>query len=140
MQGTTRLQVYQLALVVLHALVVLSILGLALVGQAPEEVAGWLIQPAAGQAGRRRTVWLCVWRVRWPGRQVAALGQYLAVSWPPVLLRSLAVWGLWAWSGEGGPAWVRLAPWVLWLWRNYSGCWRRLGDHERWHIGRSGQG
>jgi len=84
MQGTPRLRVYQLVRGVLHALVVLSVLGLALVGQVPEAAAGWLIQPAAGQAGRRRTVWLYVWRVRWPGRQVAALGQYLVVSWPPV--------------------------------------------------------
>jgi len=117
MQSTTRLRVYQLDLVVLHALVVLSILGLALVGQMPAEAAGWLIRPVAagGQAGRRPTAWLCVWRPRWPGSQSAALGQYLAVSWPPVLLRSLAVWAL---SGGWGPAWLRLVPWVLWLWQS----------------------
>jgi len=64
MQCTTRLRVYQLGLVMLHALVVLSILGLALVGQMPTEAAGWLIRPVAagGQAGRRPTAWLCVWR------------------------------------------------------------------------------
>mgnify|MGYP000577480194 CR=1 FL=1 len=45
MQGTTRSRVYQLALVVLHGLVVLSILGLALLGQMPGETAGWLVPP-----------------------------------------------------------------------------------------------
>ena len=46
MQGTTRSRVYQPVLVVLHGLVVLSVLGLALLGQMPGEVAGWLVQPA----------------------------------------------------------------------------------------------
>lgn len=138
MQGITRLPVYQLALVVLYALVVLSVVGLALVGQVPEAAAGWLIRPAAGQVGRRRTVWRCVWRVRWPGSQVAALGQYLAVSWPPVLLRSLAVWGLWAWSGEWGPAWVRLAPWVLWLWQGVGVGWPGLRRQAVWMWGARG--
>ena len=52
MQGTTRSRVYQLALVVLHGLVVLSVLGLALLGQIPGEAAGWLVQPGgAGHSG-----------------------------------------------------------------------------------------
>ena len=55
MQGTTRRRVDQSWLVVLHALAVLCLLGLALLGQAPAEVAGWLLPPAlpvpAGQSG-----------------------------------------------------------------------------------------
>jgi transposase-like protein len=137
MQGTTRSRVYQLALVVLHALVVLSILGLALLGQLPEEAAGWLIQPAApgGAAGRRRTSWVRGWRPGWPGSQWAALGHYLAASWPPVLLRSLVVWGLWAWSGGWGPAWLRLVPWGLWLWRGVGVGWPGLRQQAAWVWG-----
>jgi len=135
MQGTTSWRVYQLVRGVLHALVVLSVIGLALVGQLPEEAAGWLIRPAAGQGGRRCPVGLCVWRVRWPGGRVAALGHYLAVSWPPVLWRSLAIWGLWAWSGGWGPAWLRLTPWVLWLWQGVGVGWPSLG---RWGVWRRG--
>jgi len=138
MQGSPRLRVYQLALIVLHALVVLSILGLALVGQLPEAAAGWLIQPAARVTrGRRRhpVFWLCVQRGRWPGSQWAALGHYLTVSWPPVLLRSLAVWGLWAWSGGRGPAWLRLVPWGLWLWRGVGVGWPGLRQQAAWGWG-----
>ena len=115
MQGTTRLRVYQLALVVLHALVVLSVLGLALLGQMPGEAAGWLVQPVAPSAGvrLRQPPWVRYRRSGWSGSQWAALGQYLAGSWPSVLLRSLAVWGLWALSGGWGPAWLRLLPWGL---------------------------
>jgi hypothetical protein len=53
MQGTTRSRVYQPALVVLHGLVVLSVLGLALLGQMPGEAAGWLVQPAVPGGGVR---------------------------------------------------------------------------------------
>ena len=53
MQGTTRSRVYQLALVVLYGLVVLSVLGLALLGQMPGEAAGWLVPPAVPGAGVR---------------------------------------------------------------------------------------
>jgi len=133
MQGTTRLQVYQLARVVLHALVVLSVLGLALLGQMPAEAAGWLIQPAAGgPAARQRTAGVRVRRPGWPRKQLAVLGRYLAASWPPVLLRSLLVWGLWVWSGGWGPAWLRLVPWGWWLWRGLGVGWPRLPGQMLW--------
>jgi transposase-like protein len=133
MQGTTRWQVYQLALVVLHALVVLSVVSLALVGQMPEAAAGWLIQPAVpGVSGVRRRAWVQ------RASQLAALGQYLLVSWPPVLLRSLAVWGLWALSGGWGPAWLRLVPWVLWLWQGVGVGWPGLRRQAVWVWGAQG--
>ena len=80
MQGTTRRRVDQPWLVVLHALAVLSLLGLALLGQVPAEVAGWLVLPAvaAGRVRGRAARWGCAqWR---------ALGDYLLQSWRPVLL------------------------------------------------------
>ena len=114
-------RVYQPALVVLHGLVVLSVLGLALLGQMPGEAAGWLVQPAVPGGGVRLRP---PPRVRCPAAGVvshlAALGRYLAESWPPVLLRSLLLWGLWAGSGSWGPAWLRLVPWGLWLWRGWG--------------------
>ena len=128
MQGTTRQWVYQPAWVLLHGLAVVSLIGLALLGQTPGEVAGWWMPPAGqvradGQGGRRSCG---VWRRRSAGRwgaHLAAMGRYLAASWPPVLLRSLALWGLWEWSGRWGPAWLRLAPWGLWLWQGMAVGW-----------------
>jgi hypothetical protein len=112
MQGTTRCQGAQAWLGVLSTLAGISFLGLALLGQVPVEVAGW--QEAVAVA----PVWVWVGRARptaagcgWAHWRV--LQDYLLHSWPPVLLRSLAVWGLWAVSGGWGPAWLRLAPWVL---------------------------
>ena len=87
----------------LHGLAVLSLLGLALLGQVPGEVAGWLVLPAVrGAAGRPRAAAGCGRGGRWWACALAALGGYLAQSWPPVLLRSLLLWGLWAWSGRLG--------------------------------------
>jgi hypothetical protein len=134
------LRVYQLTLGVLHMLVVLSVLGLALVGQLPAEAAGWLIQPASfgGQAGWPRASGVRVRRPGWPCSEPAALRHYLAESWPPVLLRSLLVWGLWAWSGEWGPAGLRLVPWVLWLWRGIGVGWPGLRQQAVWVWGTQG--
>ena len=131
MQGTTRRRVDQPWLVVLHALAVLSLLGLALLGQVPAEVAGWLVPPvvAAGRVrpGRLRGSQAGCWCAHW-----RALSDYLLQSWRPVLLRGLLLWGLWAWSGGWGPAWLRLVPWVLWLWRGLGMGWPRLRQQAVW--------
>lgn len=142
MQGTTNCRIDQSWLVVLHALAVLSLLGLALLGQAPAEVAGWLVTPT-GAAGWSRS------RPRRggyasAGRQAAgkagwrALGDYLLRSWRPVLLRSVLLWGLWAWSGGWGPVWVCLAPWGLWLWRCAGIGWPGLQHQRVWVWGDQG--
>jgi len=142
MQGTTNCRIDQSWLVVLHALAVLSLLGLALLGQAPAEVAGWLVTPAAA-VGRARSRPLR-WRHVVPGRRAAskaswwALGQYLQRSWRPVLLRSLLLWGLWAWSGRWGPVWVCLTPGVLWLWRGAGVGWPSLRQQALWAWGEQG--
>jgi transposase-like protein len=133
MQGTTRSRVYQPALVMLYGLVVLSVLGLALLGQMPREAAGWLVQPAVPGAGvrLRQPPWVRYRRPGWSSH-LAALGQYLAASWSPVLLRSLLLWGLWAWSGQLGWSWLRLVPWALWLWRGVGVGWPRLRQQAVW--------
>ncbi len=70
---------------------VFSLLGLAVPGKVPGEIGGWLLRP------------------------LEAMVRYLAQSWRPVLVRSLVLRGLWAWSERWGPAWLRLVPWALWL-------------------------
>ena len=74
MQGTTRKRVDQPWLVVLHALAVSNLLGLALLGQVPAEVAGWLVLPAR-TAGRVRGS-----AARWGYAHWRALGDYLAAE------------------------------------------------------------
>jgi hypothetical protein len=88
MQGSTRRRVDQPWLVVLHALAVLSLLGLALLGQVPAEVAGWLVPPAVA-AGRVRPGRLRGSQAGCGCAHGRALSEYLLQSWRPVLLRGL---------------------------------------------------
>ncbi len=130
MQGTTRRWLDQSWWLGLHALAVVSLLGLALLGQLPGEIGGWVLRPAAlGVAGPVRQAARCgaCGGVRWQ-----ALGCYLLQSWRPVALHSLLLWGLWEGSGRWGPAWLRLVPWVLWLWRGLAVGWPGLQRQALW--------
>lgn len=132
MQGTIGRRIAQPWWLGLHVLAAVSLLGLALLGQVPAEVAGWLPRPlTAGrpERGRRRTVQGGCWCTGW-----RALGDYLGQSWRPVLVRSLLLWGLWAWCGGWGPAWLRLLPWVLWLWQGLGAGWPRLRQCALWQM------
>jgi hypothetical protein len=130
MQGTTRQMVEQLA-GAMFGLAILSLLGLALVGQMPDGAAGWLLQPgvAAGmaRAERCRGGQGCDWGVR-----LRAMGRYLGEQWQAALLRSLILTGLWVWSGGWGPAWLRLVPWGLWIWRGLGVGWPQWRARGLW--------
>jgi hypothetical protein len=143
MQGTTRFWGEQPAWGLVHALAVLSLIGLALLGQTPGEVAGWWASPAQtvglvrGLPAFRGTS-----SVRWRshdaerGEQpLAAIERYLLASWPPVLLRSLGLWGLWAAGGCRGPGWLGLVPWVGWLWQAGAVGWPRWRQRGVWRGG-----
>jgi hypothetical protein len=118
MQGTTGRRKDQLVSLALHGMVVLSVLGLALLGQVPVEAAGWVIRPAVyaerweRRVERRSGHWrrsLLAWS--------RAVKCYLVQSWQPVLLRGLLLW--WLWTGWG----VRAGVWV--------------GNHAQMHRGSS---
>jgi transposase-like protein len=133
MQGTTGRRKEQLVSLALHGLVVLSVLGLALLGQAPAEAAGWIIKP---------TVYAERWERKeqrgsgnWPRSLLAwlnAVGSYLVQSWQPVLLRSVLLWALWAGSGVRAGGWVGLVPWLSWVWRGLAVGWPGLRRSVVW--------
>lgn len=115
MQGTTRRWVDQPGWLGLHALVVVSLLGLALLGQLPGEIGGWVLRPAApgvtaagGPGMRPRACGRGCWQ---------ALACHLVQSGQPLALRCLLWWGRWEWSGRWGPGWLRVVPWACWLWQ-----------------------
>ena len=133
MQGTTGRRKDQLVLLALHGLVVLSVLGLALLGQMPVEAAGWVIRPTVywerwkGAVERRSSTWLRP-LLAW----LSAVGSYLVQSWQPVLLRSLLLWALWAESGVRAGVWVGLVPGLLWVWRGLAVGWPGLRRSAVW--------
>jgi hypothetical protein len=129
MQGTTRRWVDQLSWA-LYGVAVVSLIGLALLGQLPETAAGWLFPPVVW-AGRGRAE---VRSTRYAERDAAlrAVGWRLLESWRPMLLRSVVLWGLWATSGGWGPAELRWLPWLLWLWRGLAAGWPGLAQGRLW--------
>ncbi len=96
MQGTTRRRIAQPWRLRLHALAVFSLLGPAVLGQVPGEIGGWPLRPLA--VGHLRQVQGRCWR-----GPLGAMVRYLAQSWRPVLVRSLVLWRLWAWSEPSAP-------------------------------------
>lgn len=138
MQGTIKRRIYQVALMLVYGWAVLSVIGLALVGQTPEEVAGWSVDCmtwSVGQRVQRRRLrrHVChnkaweAWR-RWRrwGRW-AGLTSYMMRSWQFVFFRCTI---LWVWRGGGGFGW--LAPLIWWLWECIGIGWPRFGQQDIW--------
>jgi len=132
MQGNIKLGKAQLLVGVLwHGLVLVSIIALALMGQVVPEQAGWVLGGVGSQVAGRRLGWARGGRVG-ASREQAGRWLPLVRSGQIALLRSLLLWGLWHWSGQVGPAWLRLWPWVLWWWRGVGVYWPGLRRQRGW--------
>lgn len=134
MQYTTKRSIVHLAQVRLHALVVLSILVLALTGRMPDSQAGWITCPPQVVMVAPRG-----WPRRWhrhAGRECArhrtACWRHVGHTWQIPLARSVLLWVLWHLSGQRGPAWVSLMPWGLWLWQSAGLVWPWLRRQPEW--------
>ena len=104
MHCSTKLPIVQLARVRLYALVVLSILVLALMGDMPDGEAGWIICPpqvVVGPASRR-----CRLRGHLGRDRVSGGGDrwlHPLHTWHIPLMRSLLLWASWHLRGQVGP-------------------------------------
>jgi transposase-like protein len=135
MQFTTKLPIDQLARVRMHALVVFSIVVLAVVRHMPDSQAGWVICPpqvvmmaAKGRRGQSD-------HLGCGGIDHGAAWQlYVSRTWHIPLLRSLLLWSLWQVSGPAGPGWLRLMPWVQWLWHGGGVLWPWLRHQPEWQV------
>ena len=136
MKYSTRSLVVQVAPLRLHALVVFTLLLLALLGQMPECSAGWLTCPPQAiplrQEGRYR---------RRPAGSSCCYHRCLPVDWRRLcqrgqlpLWRSLLLWGLTWRQGRPGALWPATVPWLLWLWQEASAFWPGLAYQPEWRI------
>ena len=136
MDYNTKQTIKQLLRVRLQLLVVISCVGLALLGQVPESSGGWLAcrppvvslrqvkREGTGRKGaRRRKRWGCAggWGRLRPGWRVAAG-------------RSLGLGLLWLGSGQAG--WVGLIglPGLVWLWQQSRWVWPELERQPEWRL------
>jgi len=136
MNYSTKQTIKQLLVVRLQLVVVLSCVGLALVGQMPDSSGGWLACPAVvvslrrvrgGGKGTKRTrptssCGCCGGGSGWgPGWRVAA-GRSLM----------LGLW--WLASGQPGSGWLIGLPWLIWLWQHSRWVWPGLGWPAEWRL------
>jgi transposase-like protein len=135
MQCTTKLPIVQLARVRLHALVVFSILVLALMGRMPDSQGGWITCPPQVVRLAPRGWRQCSHLGRGKVDHGVVCWLHLFCNWPIPLLRSLLLWGLWHLSGRQGPVWVSLVPWGLWLWQRVGVLWPWLRHQPEWQGG-----
>ena len=131
MQCSIKRRIVQLAEVRLQALVVLSLLVLAMVGRVPDSEGGWITCPPqaviVAPARRRRG------RKERPGqRHDASCWLHLFYTWYIPLIRSLLLGAFWHLSGAVGPAWVRMVPLGLWLWQRVGVLWPWLRHQPEW--------
>lgn len=111
----------------LHLVVLLSWLGLAVLGQVPESSSGWLSCPP-------RPVLVRTLRRRERGGRERGGPRWGCIvrTWRVPLLRSLLLLGLWWGSGRVGPGWVVGLPWLVWLWQVSGRLWPGLGPQPEW--------
>lgn len=114
----------------LYLWVVLSCVGLTLMGQVAESSGGWLACPpqgvslSQGQAGRKRG------RV---GRSRKRWGR-LRQGWRVAAGRSVLLGLLWLGSGQVGSVWLIGVPWLVWGWQQSRWGWPELGRQPEWCL------
>jgi len=133
MNYSTKQKIKQLLGVRLTLLVVVSCVGLALLGQVPESRGGWLACPptvvslsqVSGEKKRARPPQKRSGGSRWG---------WLRQSWRVPAGRSLLIGLLWLESGQPGPVWLVGLPWLIWLGRGSGWVWPGLGRQPEWRI------
>ena len=136
MNYSTKQKLKQLLVVRLHLLMILSCVGLALVGQVPESGGGWVACPPSmvrlsqgkEKIKRRKTAkprkkWNSAWD--W-----ACLRQ----GWRVPAGRSLLLGLLWLGSGQAGAVWLIGLPWLVWGWQQSRRVWPEVGRQPEWRL------
>jgi transposase-like protein len=118
-----------------HGLMLVSVLGIALLGNPQDSQAGWIAVPVClpgipFMRGRRPKRGAVLRSCRLDG-----LSCYVRHSWRQPLVRSLLLAGLWFGSGRQGPAVLIGWPWLVWLWQAVGVGWPGLAHQAVWRTG-----
>jgi hypothetical protein len=131
MKYTTKRGLKHIVQVRLYLLVVVSCVGLAVLGQVVDSSGGWAACPpqmvglgAVRYRGRQGKV---------PERHEGAHSwRCMLRGWRVPTCRSLGLVGLWLASGCQGPGWVIVLPWLVWLWQHSP--WSGLRGQPEWWL------
>ena len=130
MNYSTKQQLKHFLMVRVQLMVVISCLGLSLLGQVPESSGGWLACPAYG-------VRVC--QARTKGRKRAGSRpqrewRWLRQGWRVAASRSLLLGLLWLASGQPGPGWLMGLPWLVWGWQGSGWLWPGVRWQAEWRL------
>ncbi len=135
MNNNTKRKIKQYLVVRLYGLVVVSCVGLALLGQVPESRGGWVACPAwAVEQGQGRS------KGRKPGRHPRDQQDYgwqwqrLRRSWSVAVGRSVLLGLLWEAGGQVGPGWLVGLPGLVWVWQESGWWWPGLRRQPEWRL------
>jgi transposase-like protein len=114
---------------VAHAVAVLGLVWLTLMGRPVEGIAGWVACPPRmieldrgdSRKKRQREKWCggMAWRAGWA---------WMRQGWQVVAIRSGALLILVCLNDRPKWGWVSLLPWMVWVWRVLGVAWPRLGQ------------
>ena len=136
MNYSTKQKLKHLLGVRLQVLVVLSCVGLALVGQVPESSGGWLAYPPVVVSLRPDRGGSKGGKGARPSRRggCCGRGQWWGSGWRVAAGRSLLLGLLWLASGQPGPVWLIGLPWLVWGWAGSGWVWPRLAWQPEWRL------
>jgi transposase-like protein len=111
---------------VAHAVAVLGLVWMTVMGQPVESIAGWIAYPPRvieldGGKPRKKREKCCAgmaWRAGWG---------WMRRSWQVVAIRSGTLLILVCLNDKPRWRWVSLLPWVVWVWRGLGIAWPGLG-------------
>ena len=118
MKHSTKSDWAHIVVVRMHLLVIVSCLGLGLLGQIPKSSGGWVScpPPIATWSGGRRYAGECKSRKVRGHRGNGGEWRSMLDGWHIPLLRSVALWGLWLIGGRWGSGGLVGLAWLVWAW------------------------
>jgi len=131
MNYSTKQTIKHLLVVRLQVWVVVSCVGLALLGQTADSSGGWVACPpvrmSQAEAGGKRE------RPK-KRRERAGRWEGLKRGWRVAAGRSLLIGVLWLGSGQVGPGWLIGLPWLVWGWAGSGRVWPGLRGQPEWRL------
>jgi hypothetical protein len=134
MNYSTKQTIKHLLVVRLQLLVILSCVGLALMGQIPESYGGWLACPVSGVSLSQAKGETKKTKGVRPTKSGGGAGGWLRQGWRVPVGRSLMMGLLWLASGQTGSGWLVGLPWLIWLWQHSCWVWPGLGRQPEWRL------
>ena len=136
MKDSTRQNMKQMLRIRVSLLVIVSCVGLSLLGAVPESSGGWVSCPPQVVVVRGGQ-----WQRKGRGqeKQKSELDElrrwgWVMSRWPPLVVRSVMVGLLWWASGAEEMRWVIGLPSLVWLWQSGGWLCPRVGRQGEWQA------